>query len=448
MNELERNNKFSEKPLKEVIREEEFLEVLQTPGNPFFKLLNSIKAISPKKWHKGHMFRLYLGTNEFESLLDDFGARKNKTFCYFGELVAALRWLGITCYTMEHVEARLLNYSLDEEHVSSLFPEFRVAMNTLKDTTLKIIDAVLEEAGKIGLHLPEGRLPDEEFLRIKAERFLPENLGEKETGQEEDHVSEIAAKYLAVTNMIKAAIPFPGKRLSTTEELTRFISRFLREEQIRVYEVSIHNLQSRYDTYLKNTPMENELPYLRKLRGYISVALHLLECGTYLVHLDERHEDTRRDNDIRQSIARLVNRPQVLSLVVDFFVRKAVDLLVMGKKYAESIIEEFTKEEELELAIPDGVYLHARPASLIVSVVNHHGLPIEVEIDGEKANASSIMSLMILAGRKASTRKIKFKGDRKVLKDLEMLFECCFGEEEKGGFPPELSYLKHPGPNI
>jgi len=87
------------------------------------------------------------------------------------------------------------------------------------------------------------------------------------------------------------------------------------------------------------------------------------------------------------------------------------------------------------------VLLHARPASLIVSIVNHHGVPVEVEIDGECANAGSIMQVMILAGSKVTARRVTFRGDVKPLRDLELLFGIGLGEKGLDDLPNELSYL-------
>ena len=75
-------------------------------------------------------------------------------------------------------------------------------------------------------------------------------------------------------------------------------------------------------------------------------------------------------------------------------------------------------------------------------LVNHHGTPVEMEINGEKTNAGSIMQVMILAGTKANARHVRFKGDVKPLEDLRLLFMSRLGEDGTDKLPDELFYLK------
>ncbi len=63
------------------------------------------------------------------------------------------------------------------------------------------------------------------------------------------------------------------------------------EERLRIFEAQVPpTSQSVYDTYIQYTRMEANDPRLSKLRSYVSMALHLLEIATVLVHFHERHE--------------------------------------------------------------------------------------------------------------------------------------------------------------
>jgi phosphotransferase system HPr-like phosphotransfer protein len=75
-----------------------------------------------------------------------------------------------------------------------------------------------------------------------------------------------------------------------------------------------------------------------------------------------------------------------------------------------------------------------------VRVVNHHGTPVEMEIEEERCDASSIMQVMILASSNAAQRGIVFHGDKRALRDLQRLFEARLGEG--CDLPEELSYLR------
>ncbi len=432
--------------LEEVIREEDFLPLLEAQARPFFLLTNTLRSLAPPQWEKGHLFRLVLETNELESFLDDFGARKNRTFGYLAELVATLRWLAQACFTLTHLSVRLVSYRLDPDHLRRFRPLLKERLSYLESAVLRVIQALEEQFKSLGLRVPASLLDKDVFGQVRAERYLPENLGEEEGAEAETKMAEITARYLAVNDMVRAAIPLD--LAGTAASRQDFVSRFCREEQLRVCLVSIHNLQSRYDTYIKGTPLEAHVPDLPRLRGHISAALHLIECATALIHLDERHQNDIRTARTRQAIASLVDRPSLLSLVTDFCLAETQAFLEEGAEPARSLLQKFMKKEEIELKLPEGVFLHARPASLIVAVVNHYGMPVEMEIQDQKANASSIMAVMILAGKNPRARKVKFRGDRKVLQDLKALFASGLGTREDAPFPESLSYLRNREPSF
>lgn len=63
--------------------------------------------------------------------------------------------------------------------------------------------------------------------------------------------------------------------------MRRFVQEVADEEQCRFFEAHIHNLQSRYDTYIKGTEAKWKKYDLRLFRGIVSLTLHLIECTTH-----------------------------------------------------------------------------------------------------------------------------------------------------------------------
>ena len=98
------------------------------------------------------------------------------------------------------------------------------------------------------------------------------------------------------------------------------------EERARVYEASVHNLQSAYDTYIKNTVLEEGDERLPRMRGHISCAFHLLEAVTDLVHFVERHEGSRSD-ETTEMITRTVDRDRVIQIAYDGLLAWAVRII-------------------------------------------------------------------------------------------------------------------------
>jgi phosphocarrier protein len=86
-------------------------------------------------------------------------------------------------------------------------------------------------------------------------------------------------------------------------------------------------------------------------------------------------------------------------------------------------------QEILEIINKNG--LHARPASLFVSVASKYESEIYVEKDGESINAKSIMGLLMLSATCGSTIKIIAKGAdaEEAIKELKELVVNGFNED-------------------
>ena len=72
--------------------------------------------------------------------------------------------------------------------------------------------------------------------------------------------------------------------------------------------------------------------------------------------------------------------------------------------------------------------LHARPAGMLVKLANNFSSEIELSVDGESANAKSIMSLMGLGLTKDTVVTIKAEGAdaEAALKEITALFNSKF----------------------
>ncbi len=117
-------------------------------------------------------------------------------------------------------------------------------------------------------------------------------------------------------------------------------------------------------------------------------------------------------------------------------------LMQLGAPLAEALLPAYTNVQQLEVDVAEGVTVHARPASLIVAIVNHHGTPVELELAGQTCNAGSILELMILIGSHPEERRFLFRGDEHPLADIGVLFEHNLGEDGIDGLPVALDYLR------
>jgi phosphocarrier protein HPr len=89
-------------------------------------------------------------------------------------------------------------------------------------------------------------------------------------------------------------------------------------------------------------------------------------------------------------------------------------------------------ENELSrhVIIANDLGLHARSASKIVKLVQNAKFNVWIIKDGKKADASSIIDILTLAGPKGSTITIKIddRSDLGILNNLVQLIESGFGE--------------------
>ena len=86
---------------------------------------------------------------------------------------------------------------------------------------------------------------------------------------------------------------------------------------------------------------------------------------------------------------------------------------------------------EVELTIQNKLGLHARAASLFVKTAEKFKCGVEMEKDGIRVNAKSIMGILMLAAPLGSTVKISTNGEseEECLNALTQLVETKFGEE-------------------
>lgn len=86
---------------------------------------------------------------------------------------------------------------------------------------------------------------------------------------------------------------------------------------------------------------------------------------------------------------------------------------------------------EVELTITNKLGLHARAASLFVKTAEKFKCGVEMEKDGIRVNAKSIMGILMLAAPLGSTVKITTDGESEdeCLSALTELVEKKFGEE-------------------
>jgi len=297
---------------------------------------------------------------------------------------------------------------------------------------------VRSEGHSAGIEPSTGTLPKEMFGHASARVRLPHNVGQDELDDEEQRIAEVASKFVQASQMIGE---LSIRAISDAVERETYLARHCTEAQARVYEATVHNLQSTYDTYVKNTVLEANDRRLVALRGYTSIALHLLEAVTHLTHFHERHENDLRIESARRLLANVVDPAKVQASILNELLLGAQEVLEAGRPIATAVLADYTQIRELEVELPDGVHLHARPVALLVGVVAHHGTPVELEVGARRCNASSILEVLMAVGGSPEISVFIFRGDERPLRDIASLFAAGLGEGDRE-LPEGLAYLR------
>jgi phosphotransferase system HPr-like phosphotransfer protein len=309
----------------------------------------------------------------------------------------------------------------------------------LQGNAVRLIQAVRVEAQRLGIELTPEAFPESNFMPVVARRRLPRSVGQAELQNEEQKIGEVVTKFLRACDLLR---DLRVRRIHDARERHAFFTRTCTEAQARTYEATVHNLQSTYDTHIQNTVLEARDERLPKLRGHVSAALHLLQAVTHLSHFIERHETDIRSEEAKRKISELVERSEVEGVALNVFLFWADRFLRSGQPLAEALLPEYTKLLELELELPDHLALHARPAALIVGIVNHHSTPVEMEVGGRRCNAGSILELLVAVGSQPHQKRFVFRGDERPVRDIARLFAAELGEKGLDLLPAELAYLR------
>lgn len=433
-----------ERPLEEIVPEATFAEMLGAQATVFAQLANVLTGLPGESWSKSYFYRLASEADALESFLDDFGAKYNRAFTLTRELVASARWLAQAGISVRHFEGRLQSYgltsSLSSEQVDALEASLQRASGFLAESVRALLVRLRHEFERAAVHWPQVRLPAHQFAETGSRRRLPRNVDHDDLSDENQRIAEIASKYIAACAMLGE---LGQRRISDPQERERKLSTLCREEQARVYEATVHNLQSAYDTYIKNTVIESRDVRLARLRGHLSGALHLLEAVTFLTHFVERHDQGVRDEAADRVIGDVVDRSAVQDLILNQLLHWANHLMQQGRSMAEELLPTYITLQELQVELPRNVRLHARPAALIVNIVAHHGTPVEMRVESHRCNAGSILELLVAVGSHPEARAYVFRGDVHPLRDIAVLFESGLGEDGIENLPPQLSYLRN-----
>jgi hypothetical protein len=399
-------------PLKEIISEEEFLNIFQKQTIELLKICVYLTAKEEKDFLYTKRFYGNITTQSriLEDFLDDYGAKNNRNWIFFRELTASARYMGFSAYMIQHLRNRYALYDLKSGEEKAFLDQTIETQNFFNTAIKNVFRCIGDEARRLGLPTPAEKLREEDFLDVASNKMLPHNVNEDFSRKEEEIVVKIASEYL---NIMQDHEDFRIDREYTGEEITPLIPEYISEEKLRKFQLRIHNLQSVYDTYIKDTKIEMENATLNSMRGSIAVALHLAEIATTLSHFYERHESELRHEEVREKIEIIIDKSHILKCIVNYCLFHCYNHLEKGNSLARSFLKSYVVMDSIMVPIPIYMGFHVRPATLVMKIVKHYGSEVKMHLDNETYDAGSALDIF------RANEKISATKRRLILKEIK-----------------------------
>ena len=433
---------------KVVQHKADFAEKVQVFSEEFLRCC--VYVCETESARKTFTKRLYARMVSSSKLLEDFldfhGAKNNSNWYYYRELVSSVRNLSEASYSQKHISKRLPLYDLakTEGFEEGGYATHKFLINSLR----KISRNALKAAKRLHINLPEDRFSWDDFPGIATETRLEFDIDDENLEEEKKNIVKITTEFLRVAVEFETLGFYEPYAL---DQIKAIVPSSFNEQEARRFEMVVHSLQSSFDTYVKKSELRFHDIKLKRLRGYISVVLHLLELTRRLLHYYERHlHEVGYKNiykKVRDALAKAVSPEDILDRIVNYGLYYIWYFLVQGQDLAHEILNENMKRGSTVVGIPLKLGFHSRPCMLVAKIVQYYGGKVELCVDSDRFDASSVLDIQWAGGKiqKEGIKEVVFKGDVRALKDIRILANVNYGEDSMGKgipLPKELFYLK------
>ncbi|MGN0867641.1 MAG: hypothetical protein ACI4SG_08220 [Oligosphaeraceae bacterium] len=327
-------------------------------------------------------------SSQLEELLDAYGARSNETWHALRMHVAMIKNFSTAGYDLLHLQHTIHSYDF-QGHYPRMEEDTISAVAYVSNFLFCSLKQVMNDAMALGWPPPE-ELLGYDYSEVLPAGMLPKDriMGSREDA--EHLVIHLATSFLNNTEDAKflanaAKCQPPQWRGLDFDQLS--------EASIRSLEERFHTLQSLYDTYISYSNIEGNDTSLRRLRGHISVVLHLLRVATVFIHFYERHIKIQGDSLFCHKNCVLKSN-WYLNLLTHYLCHYSYQFLAGARGLCQSMLRQYAVVESREIPIPPYFGFHVRPATLISSIVRHYGSPVALILDKEY-DASLPMNLFL-----------------------------------------------------
>ena len=428
--------------------DESFAEKVRIFSQDYLKCCIYISSIDrPEMVFTQKLYSTLVSTSMLlEDFLDFHGAKNNKNWYFYRELTAAVRHLSLAANFQKHISNRLVFYDLVD--VNEFPKQGEITLDFLTSALMKMAPVIIKEARRLKIPLPESLFSAADFPSVVSSQMLDYDIDDKDKDQQKKNIVKISSEFLNIAksfDQLKFYDPYPYKDILT------IVPNKVNEVEIRRYEMLVHNLQSSFDTYVIHGGFRFGNRELKRLRGYFSVVLHLLQMVGRLLHFYERHLHEagykKIYKKVQVSLSKMVNPKTLLDRTINYGLFHACHFLTSGIELAQKILNKNIERSTVKVGVPVRLGFHSRPCLLVAKIVQHYGGQVELCVGSDRFDASSVLDLQWAGGKiqKEKLDEVIFEGDVRTLKDIQILAGVNYGEDTMGKgvpLPKELSYLK------
>ncbi len=326
-------------------------------------------------------------STQLEELLDAYGARNNHQWYPFRMQIAILKNFSTAGYELLHLLHTSQGYRLDT--LQGEFHEHtRDAINYVTAFIFCALKHILLEAKGYGWPPPEDNLGFD-FSEDLPIGLLPQDRKGASGATATELVIKLATGFLNITEDAKflnaAARSKPPKWSGVNFDR-------IGESSLRALESKIHNLQSTYDTYISDSDTETGDNNVPKLRGHISIVLHLLRVGTIFAHFYERHFKINAEALFCHSNCVLAS-DWFMDLFTHYLCRYSYNFMDDARNLCQGILKRYAVQRTWSIPVPSFFGFHVRPSALVSSIVMHYGSKVTMICDNTKHDARKSMEL-------------------------------------------------------
>lgn len=402
---------------------------------------------SPEHIFTKKLFSRLISTSHLlEDFLDLHGAKNNTQWFYLRELSSTVRHLSTSGYSQRHIGNRLVFYDLPD--LGNFVEEGDKTLDFITASLMKIAPVVIEEAKRLNIEIPEGSYDQANFPGVMTGEMLEYDIDDDVVAEQKQHIVKIASEFL---NIVKEFEPLSFYEPYTLKEIFGIVPSKVNEVEVRRFEMLIHNLQSSFDSYVVIGGYRYGNRKLKQMRAHFSVVLHILEVLGRLLHYYERHllelGGISLYQQVRKRLAELVDPQILLDRTINYCLYYTSHFLTAGKKVAHEILDENIEKTSIRVGIPVTRGFHNRPSMMVAKIVQHFGGKVELIVNGDRFDASSVLDIQWAGGKiqKENITEVVFEGDIRALNDIKILASVNYAEDSMGkglALPKELAYLK------